>query len=399
MIIRSGYQTSVPGLLALFLLLALVFLASAPDLLGFFRTGPSSSSEGQKKVEINPSGYTSASVCGECHVDIYASWKNSLHAFSLTDPIFDAAFMQAIKSGGDSTRKTCLRCHAPMTMLNEDYMLEQGVSREGVSCDFCHTVTAVHLDGRDRPYTVSLSTVKRSVLRKASSPAHDVAFSELHGTSEFCGGCHNYTSALGAQLFTTYDEWREGPYPQEGVQCQNCHMVLSKGNVVAKEVQESPAQIHLHSLIHDRDQLRGALAVKINRVERKADSLSVEVEVDNVGSGHKVPTGLPSREVALVVSAQVGGRTLEDTRRYRKIIGDAHNRPIDEDFNMFLRGVRILKDNRIGPREKRIEQFIFHGRPSGPIQVNARLVYQYRPTILGVQNMSIDLGQAERAVP
>ncbi|MGB6368703.1 MAG: multiheme c-type cytochrome, partial [Thermoanaerobaculia bacterium] len=78
--------------------------------------------------EVDPEGYTSARVCGECHSDIYESWKNSLHAFSLTDPIFDTAYMQAVKEAGEEARRVCLRCHAPMTMVNGDYELREGVT-------------------------------------------------------------------------------------------------------------------------------------------------------------------------------------------------------------------------------------------------------------------------------
>ena len=39
--------------------------------------------------QITPDGYTSARVCGECHTDIHSTWKNSLHAFAITDPLFD----------------------------------------------------------------------------------------------------------------------------------------------------------------------------------------------------------------------------------------------------------------------------------------------------------------------
>jgi hypothetical protein len=103
------------------------------------QSGSESRRAQEPQVEINPTGYTSARVCGTCHVDIYNSWKNSLHAFSLSDPIFDAAYMQAIKEQGAEAKRVCLRCHAPMTLANADYDLELGVTREGVSCDFCHT--------------------------------------------------------------------------------------------------------------------------------------------------------------------------------------------------------------------------------------------------------------------
>ncbi len=41
---------------------------------------------------LNAKGYTSSEVCAKCHEDIYRTWKNSLHALSLSDPVFDAAY-------------------------------------------------------------------------------------------------------------------------------------------------------------------------------------------------------------------------------------------------------------------------------------------------------------------
>jgi hypothetical protein len=149
------------------------------------------------RAKVQPDGYTTALVCGRCHVDIYNSWKKSMHAFSLSNPIFETAYMQALRLVGESAKETCLRCHAPMTMYNGDYDLEDGVTREGVACDFCHTVTSVDLDNPGHPYEVEMGLVKRGIIKKAGSPAHEVAYSTLHGTSEFCGGCHNYFASNG----------------------------------------------------------------------------------------------------------------------------------------------------------------------------------------------------------
>jgi hypothetical protein len=348
--------------------------------------------------KVNPNGYTSARTCGECHQDIYRSWRKSLHAFALSDPIFDTAFMQAVKENGDKARRLCLRCHAPMTMFNEDYHLEQGVSREGVSCDFCHTVTEVHLDGRDRPFTIEPGLVKRGDIQQASSPAHEVAYSELHQSSQFCGGCHNYVNEAGAAIMTTYTEWKDGPYPAEGVQCQNCHMRLSSGKVVDERIQKSSDQIHLHSLIHDTDQLRSALTVQIVKAERLEDSLRIEIAVENVGSGHMVPTGMPTREVQLSVSVETKGRTQTRQRRYRKVVADEAARPLESDYKALLQGVKVLNDTRIAPRERRIESFRFSVPTSGQVKLMAQLCYLYSPAILRVQPLKIELGQAERVV-
>lgn len=348
---------------------------------------------------ISTTGFTSARVCGECHADIYNSWKNSLHAFSVTDPIFDTAFMQAVKEGGDEARRLCLSCHAPMVLVNEDFNLREGVTREGVSCDFCHSVTAVRFDGSRNPFSVEVGIVKRSVIKRTSSPAHEVAYSELHKTSEFCGGCHNYISPSGKAIMSTYDEWKDGPYAREGVQCQDCHMVLGQGRVVAEEVQKSSTKMHLHNLIHDTDQLRSALTVQISGANRVADQLRVDVQIENVGSGHKVPTGIPSREVVLTVSVNNGDRVMTKERRYRKVVANEKGKVLKEDYAALLHGSKVLNDNRIGPKEKRTERFTFDlPQDKRRAQITATLSYRYSPTILRRQKLDIQLGQVERIV-
>lgn len=349
-------------------------------------------------AEIDPDGFTSARVCGECHTDIYDSWKNSLHAFSLTDPIFDTAFMQAIKEGGEEARRTCLGCHAPMTLFNEDYALREGVTREGVACDFCHSVTAVHIDNAERPYEVDPGTVKRGVIKHAASPAHDVAYSELHATSEFCGGCHNYTSEAGAAIMTTYQEWKEGPYAAEGVQCQDCHMVLTAGSLVNESIMETRDQFHLHSLIHDRDQLKTALTVEIISVERHGDVVEAQVAVENVGSGHMVPTGVPSREVVLRVTASSDRRETSAERRFRKVVVDADGMPLEADYQALLYGAKVLNDTRIPPRGRRVERVALRMPGDDTVRLRASVYYVYAPAVLDVERMNIELATTERYV-
>jgi hypothetical protein len=348
--------------------------------------------------QINPTGYTRAAVCGTCHQDIYNSWKRSLHALSLTDPIFESAYMQALKEDGDKARKICLSCHAPMTMANSDFTLSQAETRDGVSCDFCHTVTAVHVGDAKRTYTLEPGLVKRSVLKKAASPAHEVAYSELHTTAEFCGGCHNYVAPSGAAIMSTYQEWRDGPYARQGVQCQECHMVKRAGNVVRPDLKATGGGFHLHDLIRDTTQLRSALAVRVTRATRSGSTLIVDVELENVGSGHKIPTGIPSREVVLTVAAQSGDHAFKQERRYRKVVADANQHVLNTDFEMLLHGATILNDNRIGPREKRRERFTFAVPPDGAIRVSAKATYRYAPMILKQELIDIELGSSERVV-
>jgi len=280
-----------------------------------------------------------------------------------------------------------------MTMVNHDYDLEEGVTRDGVSCDFCHTLTAVHLDGPDATFTAEPGRVKRSVLRNTSSPAHEVAYSELHASADLCGGCHNYTAANGTPIMSTYDEWRTGPYPDEGIRCQDCHMKRSVGRVVRRDVQESDAEFHLHDLIHDTAQIQSALEVEVLDSARQNSLLNVQVAVRNVGSGHMVPTGMPSREVVLRVSVEAGGRTLVRERHYRRVIADEDGRPLSRDHEIMLHGAKILSDNRIGPREERREWLTFDVGDAEPDRIDATVSYVYVPMVLDQRRLDILLSE------
>src|SRR3989304_6818312 len=66
---------------------------------------------GKKDIKVQRQGFTSSAVCQNCHSEIFKSWSNSMHANSVSDPIFDASYLQAIKSKGEDARKFCLSCH------------------------------------------------------------------------------------------------------------------------------------------------------------------------------------------------------------------------------------------------------------------------------------------------
>ena len=384
------------GLWSSFAVLACVLGLAEP---AWIRLAEASSDPAGSDSRMEEGEYTSARTCGQCHGDIYNSWKNSLHAFSMTDPIFDAAYMQALKVGGNEARKLCLQCHASMAAENGDYELKLGVTREGVSCDFCHTVTAVHLEDRERRFSVEPGPVKRSVIQNTSSPAHEVAYSELHKTSEFCGGCHSYLGQSAKPIMGTYEEWKSGPYASQGVQCQDCHMARGEGKVVRQEIRESTAEFHLHDLIHDTDQLRSALALRIEGATQVSGRLQVDVVVENVGSGHMVPTGMPSREVVLSVAVDHEGRVQTQERRFRKIVADKDGRPLTSDHEALLFGAKILNDTRIGPGEQRSLRFTFDvSQGKKRSKVTANLSYRYSPVILREQQVDVRMGTAERIV-
>ncbi len=178
----------------------------------------SSTKAASKKQPFSPSSY-----CGGCHQDIYKKWKNSLHAkASLNDPIFDAAYLEALKFSGGQAKTLCLRCHAPTVLVTKDYDGKLPITYEGIPCDFCHTVKAV-FPGKENPFVFGDGETKFGPYKGTESPAHETMYSPLHEKGEFCGACHQLNKN-GVEIMSTYSEWKNSPYYKKGVHCQGCHM-------------------------------------------------------------------------------------------------------------------------------------------------------------------------------
>src|SRR3989338_992359 len=225
-----------------------------------------------KNVKVEQQGFTSSSVCQNCHSEIFKSWSNSMHASSVSDSVFDASFLQAIKNKGEEARKYCLSCHSPTTRITGDYFLKSDISKEGVTCDFCHTINSVNLD-KNHPEIESLPGVMiRGPLSDISSPAHNVQKSVLHLKSELCAGCHELKGENGVQILSTYSEWKESPYMKRDIQCQNCHMPELFGvSIVNSDVKAT------QNFAKDHAVLGGHSQIKLS----KAASVSTKVKVEN----------------------------------------------------------------------------------------------------------------------
>jgi len=174
--------------------------------------------------------------CKECHEEIYNHWKNAMHSMSIEDPIFKASYMEAYFKTAGEAKFNCLRCHAPIAFLNNDYDLKNEITKEGVNCDFCHSVKKVSLDNKTYPFEIEIGEIKRGPLSDVDSPAHKTESSALFKSSELCAGCHEYTNRNGVEVLGTYSEWRTSPYAEEGIHCQNCHMPLIPGKIVKPEI-------------------------------------------------------------------------------------------------------------------------------------------------------------------
>ncbi len=323
-----------------------------------------------------PAGpYTSARECSKCHQAIHGYWSESEHARAATKASFLASLRQAVdrRTDPDAVRRGCVSCHAPTALASGDYALEQPTTREGVSCDFCHTVADVDLQKHDHPFVLAPGPVKRGPLEYAKSPFHETAYSVLHKSSPLlCAACHEHTNAHGVPVLSTYREWKAGPYPERGMSCQECHMPLVPGDTVREGLDATQRRINLHRTTGGSvaSRLAGGLELRIDSLDIRGSVAEVVVAVVNSGVGHAAPGGLSSKSLVLAAGVDTGSAELKPRleRTYRRVLRDAQGRELTTVAALFLDAASIGEDTRLQPRQTRSEHF------SLPLPANWRAI-------------------------
>ncbi|MEW6455491.1 MAG: multiheme c-type cytochrome [Acidobacteriota bacterium] len=354
-----------------------------------------------KKSQLKKVNFENSKKCGECHKDIYNYWKNSLHSMSITDPIFEASYLEAYKETEGKAKYLCVVCHAPIAAISEDYEIKKDISKEGINCDFCHSIKDINLN-QNIPFIIETGKIKYGPLYNVESPEHPASFSSVHTTSLICASCHEYKNNNGVLILGTYSEWKNGPYNKEGVICQNCHMPAAPGYAVKESIKRPTKKwINLHDISgsHSIIQLKKAVSIRILKTERVNNMVYVEVVMENVGSGHMIPTGIPSRKLILYVSVKTKSMEYPKIIRkeYFKLLVDEKGKEIQKDYDFFYSATKVLMDNRLGPKEKRIEKFEFYSIPENEkVDVRAWVSYLYLPSIFKSEKIEFEMSSDEK---
>ncbi|WP_161946336.1 multiheme c-type cytochrome [Desulfonatronum thiosulfatophilum] len=301
--------------------------------------------------------------CEMCHQEIFDAWSQSKHRYAWENIFYQPDYIQASRESEGFTDIFCGECHAPIGVRTGQLPPPDGsqmdeTSRKGVSCDYCHTVKKVV-----RPFNVQTISdpgdVKRGPKGDGWASYHEIEFSKIHTDPAFCGACHNVVHPTsGAPVIDTYDDWKAGPYAQEGIRCQDCHMTPGPG------VEKNPGRssfmgedrdhvathffqggsVFFHEKMGNQQeaalsrQMLEAAAELETEVFRTNNGVEIIARVKNVGAGHKIPTGVTYiRKMWLEVTAKNGsgeeifrsGHVTESNRIdpgakfYRKIFKDA----------------------------------------------------------------------------
>ena len=357
---------------------------------------------GESRPQLAQTGFTSASVCGQCHQAIYQGWKGSMHANAVNDPVFYPIFLETSRETDGKSDALCLSCHAPTTRVTNDWKLQNPLTREGVTCDFCHSVKSVKPGARD-PFEVVSGKTKWGPLKNLTSPAHQAVYSDLFDKAALCGACHNYNSPHGVPVLETYSEWMKSPQAQEGKLCQTCHMPPIKGLVVPSKIKPTnEIYINSHEAAggHFIEQIKKAISVKLDGVRRDGDKVHALVRLENVGSGHKVPTGLPTRKLVLHFQVSSSGVPIySEERVFQKVVLDEQGEPITKDSALFLHAAKIKADNRLEPRVPRVEDFTFLAPEGKVIDIEVQVYYLYQPRLIEETEMKVELGTESQKIP
>jgi len=248
--------------------------------------------------------YERPDVCASCHDDIYQQWTQAMMSQAYThhwDEIeyFQLAVPHAEKDAVVAGVKAgCNGCHAPLSFLAGDVpppRPEEGSrANESVSCDICHTVTGFEGDTpHNFNWVSSPGRGKQGPKEGLVSPHHDTARNDFLTTADFCGTCHNEMSPYGVWVKSTHLEWQAGPYHEQGVPCQDCHMPRGMSQA-AQMVDPAMVAQHLFHGAHDPGKLNGAIEMRMNPLEREVSwdgTATIHVQLFNGKCGHKVPSG------------------------------------------------------------------------------------------------------------
>ncbi|SHE22944.1 cytochrome c family protein [methanotrophic endosymbiont of Bathymodiolus puteoserpentis (Logatchev)] len=265
------------------------------------------------------------------------------------------------------------------------------LAMNGVSCSLCHQISPDVPFGTDAGYSgnFSIASYENSRDRLIYGPYKNVltgpmrnfasftpTFSEHIKSSELCASCHDLTTPYSdeqGQILShnieeefpeqmVYSEWLHSDYAQTD-SCQGCHMPRADGVIIASQPQMLTTKrndfaqheflganrLMLSMLQAYREQLgvkatdfsksilsaeqllQDAAKIEIKSSKLSNGVLNFQVKIDSL-TGHKLPSGYPSRRVILhVIVLDSQGNTVFESG---KVNSDGSVAGLDSDENL-----------------------------------------------------------------
>jgi hypothetical protein len=369
-----------------------------------------------------------------------STWRSAMMANSARDPFWQAQVKSEssdLPAIAGVVEDKCTNCHTPMgheeASVNGDpeFTLAEArldpLSMDGVSCTLCHQVTGDNF-GKEESFSggyeisatrVSYGPYENPLINPMRNlTGYEPVYSPHIEQSEHCATCHTlytpYVDATGTIVGefpeqTPYLEWKSSVYPSQNRQCQSCHMpALQEAIPISSLPGTSPARspyfqhhfvggnttmltvlkahgdaigVTAYDADFDRSIARTRAQLQNNTVQLSGSAaivdtdLRVRVNVENL-TGHKFPSGFPSRRAWLHVTVrdaqqhvvfesgawngdgEIVGIDEDDLEPHHDVIADASDVQIWESVlgntdnqvtARLLRASQYLKDNRLPP--------------------------------------------------
>lgn len=362
---------------------------------------------------FEPGSFENPKVCSTCHREIYEEWVHSRHAKAWDNKWYQPDYLRAHEETDGLTDLLCGACHAPIAARTGllppvDGSKFDETSTQGISCDFCHTVTGVE-KMENMGHVSEPGNLKRGPRGDGWSLHHEVKFTEILTKADFCGSCHMVIHPLtGVHIIDTWEDWKNNYYGQNNIRCQDCHMTPTPGvtkrpgraalmgkkrdnlafhGFVGGSAYIQDALGHTRQAELSRAVLRAAAEVKLSEQVTDDGTLELRVDVHNVGAGHKIPTGTTYIRIMWL---QVEVKDMAGNVVYRSGFVDDNNHVDpdavffrvlfkDKDGNLTGKSWRahgIGYDRRIPARGKDSETYRITLPGKGEYDVSTRLMYR-----------------------
>jgi hypothetical protein len=267
--------------------------------------------------------------CGRCHPQQYQDWQQSLHSRSM-GPGVSGQLMEL----DPATSTLCATCHTPLSeqlpqleyqgTYQDNPAFDARLQLAGLVCAACHVRQHQRFGP---PRRATLPPLPPGMVL----PHGGFTASEAFQRAEFCKRCHQFDPdglALNGKLLeNTYEEWRQSPYAQDGVQCQSCHMSDRR---------------HLWRGIHDAEMVQQAMEVTLTPHTASytpGAQVEVGITVTNVGAGHYLPTYVTPKIFVQAHLLDAQGQVLPDSAQ-EAVLGREVTLDLSEE----------LYDTRIPPK-------------------------------------------------
>lgn len=233
--------------------------------------------------------------CGECHAEIAAEWKQSLHHHAWENDYFIRAY--AIEP-----LAFCRGCHAPLADPKSEPSPE--ARHIGVGCTTCHVVPAG---------IVGIHAMS------AKENGHEVLADVRLATAAACKRCHEFAFPGSRRpdvdrMQKTISEHAQSAHAAEP--CQHCHMPMVPSQ------KGPPHRKHDFRVFGDREFM--ARAVVVDHAAIKDDTLHLDLKLGTIG--HAFPTGdLYRRAEVRAMAVDARGKTSgkHSTHILRRTFGPA----------------------------------------------------------------------------